>query len=90
MPAAFIDYCASYDDAVDCQWMERGGLDLSTIDAARCDASHADPRPARIIAVGPALSRAVEESSFARIVRPVFLIHLGDRGTIGSAVAVDD
>ncbi len=88
--AAFIEYCASFDDAVDCQWMERGGLDLTTIDETRYNASHADPRPERFIAVDPALPRATRAESLTQIDRPVLLVNLGDPGTLSSAVRVDD
>ena len=87
---AFLNYCATYDDAVDCQWLLRGGLDLMTIDASRYEASHADPRPAAFVAVDPALPRAVKDDSFARVVRPVQLINLVDPAGLSSAVRVDD
>ena len=87
---AFMSYCASYDDAVDCQWMLRNGLDLTTIDASRYEASHLDPRPKAFIAVDPALPRAVKDESFEKITRPVQLINLGEVEELSSAVRVDD
>ncbi len=87
---AFLNYCATYDDAVDCQWMLRSGLDLMTIDASRYEASQADPRPVAFVAIDPALPRAVKDESFANVQRPVQLINLADPAGLSSAVDVDN
>ena len=85
---SFLSYCASFDDAVDCDWMERGGFDLTTIDAVRYDAVHSDPRVRAVEAIDPALPRAVHAPSLATVSVPVQLINLGDKDALGSAVRV--
>lgn len=86
--AGFLNYCATSEDAVDCQWMERGGLDLNSINEEHYNAGFADPRLNSVVAVDPALPAATVQESLKAITVPVQLINLGARADLSDAVNV--
>ncbi len=74
----FIDYCTENVGKLDCGWMQRAGVDFTTIDAARYEASYKDPRITATVAIDPALPRAVAQESLTALAHPVQIINLGE------------
>jgi predicted dienelactone hydrolase len=75
---AFISHCTANPAAEDCAWMVAAGVDFATVDAARYDADHSDPRVTAAIAIDPALIRAVDHASLATAGASFLLINLGE------------
>jgi predicted dienelactone hydrolase len=86
---AFIAYCTAHPDGDDCAWMTKAGVDFTTIDAAKYDASHTDPRIMTTVAVDPALSQAMTSASLATMNHPVLVINLGDADKVPVAMRAD-
>ncbi|MGB7317503.1 MAG: hypothetical protein WBC85_06000 [Planktotalea sp.] len=84
--AAYIDYCDAHVGMLDCGWMTAGGVDFNDIDAARYEASFADPRITASFAIDPALPAAMTRDSLAAIATPTLLINLSNPGAIPAGV----
>ena len=90
---AFLDYCAASalierDQADDCDWLQRDGFDLTTIDGARYGGDFSDPRISRVVAIDPALPAAMTEQSLREMDLPALMINLGAEGHVPPAVDV--
>lgn len=75
--AAFIAYCDTAGDQLDCGWMKAAGVDFTAIDAPRYEADLSDPRIRRIIAIDPALTPAMTSESLTGLARPTLILNLG-------------
>lgn len=73
---AFAADCATRSD-FDCGWLQRGGVDLSMLDASRYDADLSLPRIDAVAAIDPALGAAMTADSLESTTQPVLLINLG-------------
>lgn len=74
---AFLDYCDTAGDALDCGWMRRAGVDFSAIDAVAYEQDLTDPRIKAAIAIDPALTPAMTPESLAAMRPEVLIINLG-------------
>jgi predicted dienelactone hydrolase len=80
----FADYCDSNKEQEDCIWYDRGNdyikghVDLHTIDASKFEASYADSRITRIIAIDPAIAQAYVPTSLITMDMQVLFVNLGD------------
>ena len=81
----FAEFC--YRDAAQshgfCDWLKRGGVDLTALDP-RMEANHRDPRFKAIVAVDPAFTQSYDETSLKGISVPVQFLNLGTRATTPS------
>jgi predicted dienelactone hydrolase len=85
----FIAYCNANRGQLDCGWMQKAGVDFTTIDQARYERSNTDPRIKVTVAVDPALPAAIVVGSLAKINHPTLIINLGEPGSIPAAMQVD-
>lgn len=84
--AAFIAHCTANPAAADCAWMVAAGVDFTTIDAARYDADHGDPRVKATVAIDPALVEAVDQASLGALADPFLIVNLGEPATLPSGL----
>lgn len=80
--AAFIAHCAAEPTAPDCVWMVQAGVDFAAIDAALYDADHGDPRVKAVVAIDPALVKAIDSVPLAALSAPFLLVNLGEPATL--------
>lgn len=77
--AAFVSHCAEFGpDSSYCGVLAREGVDVAAIDAQAWDASYADPRVTRVIALDPGLVWNVAADDLADLVADVHLIGFGE------------
>lgn len=85
----FIDYCDANAGLLDCGWMQAAGVDFTTIDAARYEASMKDPRITATVAVDPALTQAIAPGGLEAFDTVALIINLGDPETLPAAIRAD-
>jgi predicted dienelactone hydrolase len=78
----FIAYCEAHPDEIDCGWMNEGGLDFQAIDRALYEQDNRDARIAAIVAIDPALPRAITDAGLAALSVPTRIIQLGETETL--------
>lgn len=86
---AFVDYCEG-NDAWDCGWLRRGGVDFDAIEALLYEGPDRDPRVDAGVAVDPALVPATTAESLGRIDAPVLVVSLGSEGEIDQGMDTGD
>ena len=74
---AFIAHCATNPAAADCAWMVAAGVEFTTIDAARYDDDHSDPRVIATVAIDPALVGAVDKATLPMRGSRFLIVNLG-------------
>lgn len=84
--ADYMSYCDANYGKFDCAWFNNAGIDFNTIDTARYEQSHRDPRVTTVVAIDPAVAQAYQADSLTRIDLPVQIINLGSAGEIPAAV----
>ncbi|MFM7443044.1 MAG: alpha/beta hydrolase family protein, partial [Tabrizicola sp.] len=84
--AAFIEHCAVAPSAPDCNWMVEAGVDFTAIDATLYDKDHGDPRVKAVVAIDPALVKAIDPTSIAALPEPFLLVNLGEATTLDPAM----
>lgn len=99
--AAYIRYCDSNPDMMDCGWFAGGQgyaggeqvevppLNLADIDRARFEQQNRDARITSIVAVDPGLATTFRRDSLEAIDVPVTLINLGNPGHVPKAVIAE-
>lgn len=80
--AAFIAHCAAEPTAPDCVWMVEAGVDFTAIDATLYDADHGDPRVKAVVAIDPALVKAIDPAPLSALAVPYLLVNLGEPATL--------
>lgn len=85
---AFIEYCVTNVGQDDCGWLAEGGVDFSQIDASNYERDNRDERIKAVVAVDPALTRAMRKDSLMRL-PPSLVINLGSTGEIPFAMQAD-
>ena len=73
--AKFIESCDRNADIWDCDWLSRGGVDFTEINADLYDARYLDNRVVATIAIDPALAPAAIIESAVGISHPVMVIN---------------
>ncbi|WP_216824659.1 alpha/beta hydrolase family protein [Paragemmobacter aquarius] len=84
----FIQYCAANAGQDDCGWLAEGGVDFSQIDAPKYERDNRDQRIKAVVAIDPALTRAMRKHSLTRL-PPSLVINLGSDGEIPLAMQAD-
>ncbi len=87
---AFVEYCADFTGKDDCTWLRAGGVDFTAIDAKKYEADLRDARVRAVLAVDPALTRAMTDSSLHSMTLPVRIINLGAGDNVSSAAHAQD
>lgn len=85
----FIDYCAKNAGVLDCGWMQKAGVDFTSIDQAKYEQSNRDPHVSVTVAVDPALPLAMTVSSLLSLTMPTLIINLGEPDTIPVGMRLD-
>ncbi len=99
--SAYIRYCQSYPDMMDCRWFAGGRgyaggeqvavppFDLSSVDRVQFEKTRRDTRISAVVAVDPGLATVMQPDSVKTIGIPITLINLGSVGHIPAAVVSD-
>ena len=74
---AFNDYCDTYAGQIDCGWYQSAGINLSALNRTFFEQDNSDPRLTAIVALDPALPRAMTAQSLRNVTIPVLVINLG-------------
>lgn len=85
---AFIDYCRDNAGRDDCGWLTLGGVDFGAIEAVLYEQDNRDARVGVVVAVDPALSRAMTLESLERL-PATLLINLGAPSELSAAMRAD-
>jgi predicted dienelactone hydrolase len=89
---ALARYCDTVPTAMDCVWYDHGNdfinghVDLHAVDAATFDASYADDRVAKVVAIDPGFAQAFDAASLAAMKRPTLILNLGNSETVPAGV----
>jgi predicted dienelactone hydrolase len=76
--ARFLSYCAELgEEALDCEFFRKGGVDLRGLPRTDFEQDLRDPRFSRIVAIDPAFGYAFTDESLAGMTMPVHLVNLG-------------
>ena len=70
--------------------MNAAGLDFQSIDGVRYGQSNKDPRVDVVLAVDPALPRAIPPGGFDALDVETLILSLGDKGTVPAALRWDE
>ncbi|WP_437614078.1 alpha/beta hydrolase family protein [Erwinia sp. V71] len=73
----FAEYCRSMPDMPDCQFYQRGKLNLPQLDSSRLEASYRDPRIRFAIALDPGMGYVLTPQSLRQVHIPVMVITAG-------------
>ncbi|MFS2224434.1 alpha/beta hydrolase family protein [Pantoea sp. B65] len=73
----YVAYCAAMPQMPDCQFLQRGKVDLQQLDSRRLEASYRDPRVKFVIALDPAMAYVLTPQSLATIKIPVLVVAAG-------------
>eukprot|EP01037_Dinobryon_pediforme_P031008 gene31008-35314_t len=85
LPFAEFCYRESAEKSGTCDWLRRGGVDLSAL-GPRMEANYRDTRFKAIVAVDPAWVQSFDKASLTRIAVPVQFLNLGTQATTPSIV----
>lgn len=73
----FVAYCQSMPEMPDCEFYQRGKLDLQQLDRSRLEASYRDPRIRFAVALDPGMSYVLTPQSLQQINIPLLVIAAG-------------
>lgn len=73
----FTDYCTAFAGQIDCGWYQSAGINLSALNRTFFEQDNSDPRLTAIVALDPALPRAMTAQSLRNVTIPVLVINLG-------------
>jgi predicted dienelactone hydrolase len=98
---AYARYCESYPMMPDCRWFAgdeafvKGEqvtvepFDLRSLDKARFEGDHRDPRVTAAVLVDPSMAQAFDPESLRAITVPLTFVNLGAPGTVPVSVVAD-
>ncbi|WP_413206199.1 alpha/beta hydrolase family protein [Rhodospirillum sp. A1_3_36] len=98
---AYARYCETYSMMPDCRWFVGGEafvkgeqvtvppFDLRSLDKARFEGDHRDPRVTAAVLVDPSMAQAFDPESLRAIPVPLAFVNLGAPGTVPISVASD-
>lgn len=86
----FSESCSGELQSLDCDWFNRGAVDLHKIDSKQIVRQVSDPRVQAVIVVDPELTHSFSDESLGSLTIPVHLINIGQWGSTGSILNASD